>query len=439
MIGGLFRSSSRVAMVAAAGLLSGGVAAQAADLGGNCCADLEERVAELEATTARKGNRRVSLTVTGNISQHVVWWDDGHESNAYVGSDDNRTSRFAFRGNASINSDWSAGFMMRVRVGKATDTSADQNTPPATDQAPFVSDAFVSITSRTWGTIRIGHQSDATDGIRSICLGCTADVSASSTGTTAGTLNAKVNGTAGPTWGSLGTANVADGGRGNLVHYISPSIAGFSVSASWGQDDEYDVALRYAQEFGAFRVAGGIGYAHSTGNGSSTIVTNARESEYVSGSVSVAHVPTGLYVAFAASETENGADLAANAGGAVRDTTDTQWWVGAGIVTKLNSLGNTTLAFGYGQSDEGFVGCTTAQSGGTTNNCTANGLPASTVAWAGAETESFTVGVQQAIDAAAMELYMSYGLMSGDLIAPAGNKVSLDDTQYVQAGMRINF
>ncbi len=43
--------------------------ANAADLGGNCCADLEERVAELEATTARKGNRKVSLTVSGWVAQ----------------------------------------------------------------------------------------------------------------------------------------------------------------------------------------------------------------------------------------------------------------------------------------------------------------------------------------------------------------------------------
>ncbi len=35
--------------------------AKAADLGGDCCADLEERVAELEATTVRKGNKKVSV------------------------------------------------------------------------------------------------------------------------------------------------------------------------------------------------------------------------------------------------------------------------------------------------------------------------------------------------------------------------------------------
>ncbi|MBN9281890.1 MAG: porin, partial [Hyphomicrobium denitrificans] len=38
---------------------------QAADLGGDCCADLEQRIAELEATTATKGNRKVSLTISG--------------------------------------------------------------------------------------------------------------------------------------------------------------------------------------------------------------------------------------------------------------------------------------------------------------------------------------------------------------------------------------
>ncbi len=47
--------------------------ASAADLGGNCCADLEERIAELEATTARKGNRKVELFVEGQIDTAVTY------------------------------------------------------------------------------------------------------------------------------------------------------------------------------------------------------------------------------------------------------------------------------------------------------------------------------------------------------------------------------
>ena len=73
------RKFSLSALVAA-GLLVGGLSvgsASAADLGGNCCADLEERIAELEATTARKGNRKVSLTVSGWVAEQVMWWDDG--------------------------------------------------------------------------------------------------------------------------------------------------------------------------------------------------------------------------------------------------------------------------------------------------------------------------------------------------------------------------
>ena len=56
----------------AAVALSVAAPARAADLGGNCCADLEERIAELEATTARKGNRKVSLEVSGFVNETPV-------------------------------------------------------------------------------------------------------------------------------------------------------------------------------------------------------------------------------------------------------------------------------------------------------------------------------------------------------------------------------
>ena len=47
--------------------------AKAADLGGDCCADLEERVAELEATTARKGNKKVRCSSMARSTEpHVL-------------------------------------------------------------------------------------------------------------------------------------------------------------------------------------------------------------------------------------------------------------------------------------------------------------------------------------------------------------------------------
>src|SRR4029079_7277198 len=101
MIGGvLSKSASRLALLAAAGVFVGGMAvpsAKAADLGGDCCADLEERVAELEATTARKGNRKLSLTVYGQVNRTIIYWNDGRRSNTYIGGDSHVSStRFGF-------------------------------------------------------------------------------------------------------------------------------------------------------------------------------------------------------------------------------------------------------------------------------------------------------------------------------------------------------
>ena len=64
--------------------------AKAADLGGDCCADLEERVAELEATTARKGNKKVSVQIYGKVNYATMWWDDGGEQNVYTVNNYNR-------------------------------------------------------------------------------------------------------------------------------------------------------------------------------------------------------------------------------------------------------------------------------------------------------------------------------------------------------------
>src|SRR5262245_38279530 len=88
-------------------------------VGGNCCADLEERIAELEATTVRKGNRRVSLTLSGQVSRQLMFWDDGDTSDLYSVDNGLNTSRCRFTGSARINPDVQAGFMMEIdmRIG----------------------------------------------------------------------------------------------------------------------------------------------------------------------------------------------------------------------------------------------------------------------------------------------------------------------------------
>src|SRR6476620_10269946 len=69
----------RVLIATAATALLGSFAngpVKAVDLGGDCCADLEERAAELETTTVRKGNKKVSVTLYGQGNKAVLFWDD---------------------------------------------------------------------------------------------------------------------------------------------------------------------------------------------------------------------------------------------------------------------------------------------------------------------------------------------------------------------------
>ena len=75
MISGLKMGTATIAVLSVLGL--GAMPAAAADLGGDCCADLEERIAELEATTARKGNRKVKLEISGHVNEALIFWDDG--------------------------------------------------------------------------------------------------------------------------------------------------------------------------------------------------------------------------------------------------------------------------------------------------------------------------------------------------------------------------
>ena len=169
------KKSSLSALVAA-GLLMGGLSAgsaSAADLGGNCCADLEERIAELEATTARKGNRKVSLTVSGWVGEQVMYWDDGSEQNTYVtGLGSTLASHFKFTGQATISPGWSAGYVIHVEAmdsDSLTLNQFSQHNPSALRRTCFgaygvqLLQSYWFIKSDHLGKLGVGLQSSASD------------------------------------------------------------------------------------------------------------------------------------------------------------------------------------------------------------------------------------------------------------------------------------
>ncbi|MDX2289575.1 MAG: porin [Hyphomicrobiaceae bacterium] len=385
---------SLVAMTAVAGLFA--TNALAADLGGDCCADLEERVAELEATTARKGNRKVSLTVYGQVNTAVMFWesDDGvngdgplDESNVYVVDPQTTGTRFGFRGKADINSDWEAGFNIELQFQQAdaTRVTIDSDEGP---ELPEFRQAYWYLKSKTLGRIAVGQTDSANSAIAEIDVSNASVADAMSSSAAGAAIITQIGGPA---------QNNFEYNRVNVVRYDTPTYQGFYVTASWGEDDLWDVALRYAGELGGFKMAAGIAYGETTdtSNGAAGIADPARE--ILNGGLSVMHTATGLFVTTSAGQREiNGVE-----------GEDWFWFVSGGIEQKWTPLGKTTLFGMGGEQDE---------------------IDRDTFHFWG-------LGVVQQIDAAAMEVFLSY--RSYEIDNGTGN----DDIEFdtVVGGARIKF
>jgi hypothetical protein len=452
-------SSGTLAILSAAAMLAGGISmspAYAGDLGGNCCADLEERVAELEATTARKGNRRVSVTITGQVSTMLMAWDDGNStrgSDTYVVENVMAGgSFFAFTGSAKINPNLSAGFNITIALdtgarshqvsqidddgtnGGSGDNSAGPRTTGGFDTDIVLTLANWYLDHTQLGRITVGRINSATAGLTTIDLGGAGVIANANIGyTQRGMFLANSGGLLGSTWATMLGGNTVNGSglsRANAISYSTPTFGGFSASAAWGEDDVWDVALRYAGEFSGFRVAGGIGYAYNAaglGDISEEFAGNsAVKPSQVKGSASVLHVATGLYVTGAYVNQDN--DVAGRP-----DTT--MWYLQGGIAKNWTGLGNTVIYGEYARVEDPTTGLLAAQFGAFDDFFVVTNSQATV--WG--------IGVVQHIDAAAMELFLAYRRYSADLTAvdtlvelPDFHS-NLNDFDVVMGGARIRF
>jgi predicted porin len=454
MIRGFMKTTSRTALLAAAGVLMGGYAfgsVEAADLGGNCCGDLEERVAELEATTARKGNRVVSLQVYGQVNKALLWWDDGSFSDTFVVDNDYSGSRIGLTGKANLFPGWTAGYLLEWdyqdsasdkvdnRGVKVSTTGLDSDELNPNEMTIRYNEWFVE--SETYGRLSLGQGSTAADGIAEIVL--------------ANSLrNADLNWVnnflprsrggvlAGFNWAQ--TAGDLDGDRDDRIRWDSPSIQGFILSSSFADNDYWDVTLRYKNEWNSIRVAAGVGYRYDStrdvsvgtyagpppasgvtttggnpvsGGNTSSYLDAFSPFEVVSGSGSIMHIPTGLYLAVSAG-TKNYRDF---------DNDPTTWYVQAGIEKKWLPFGSTTF---YGEYAQYFD---FNRLGVTYNDATLN------LHSEGTDVDSkatrWGVGLVQRVDPAAMDIFAQATVWSYD----DNTDFSYDDLTQVMVGSRIKF
>lgn len=420
-------------LLATLGLLfAAGPHALAADLGESCCADLEERIAELEATTARKGNRKVSLTISGYVAQELTVWDDGSEGNAYIhGLGPTQASHFKLNGQATIASGWTAGYMLRIQdlAGNAFSGGADAiNQVNGTKNDNLNTQmSFWYLASKDLGKVSVGRLAHAAKSAAMFT-----DLSGTQIIDNYTFLGGfpqfrlrTADGALSPlTWGQLGfcyTQGVPLGGDCNGivmngVRYDTPTFGGFTASASWGQDDFWEVGLRYAGEVAGFKLAFGAGYTEMTDEviSSPVAVQTSKDSHFFQVGGYAEHLATGLFVHGAYGNEDNNETVLAN--GFVEPNSE-HYYVKAGIRKAWLPLGATVVYGDYAvYLDQ--LGPAALAAGATSS-----------------EFERLGGGIAQEIDAAAMTVYVKYQHYQADVDGLA----DLEDADFVSFGGLISF
>ena len=382
---GLLSHFSTIALASVSLALSAG-SISAADLGSPCCADLEDRIAELEAATSRGGDRKMSLTISGQVSRVIMHWDDGKSSQTYYGLDNgNYNSRFGFRGEATIAPSVKTGFEIQIRQS-AGGTSAKASQLDEDGKAPsFVPNVniagcpdcgvpsfnahnvdayFADARSVKWwiehaeiGRLTVGRSDGASVwGTINLTGQLWPGASPSFILLNGGFF---IRGPKGEyysmVWGNIGDPAVAYG-RTELVRYDTPSWKGFIYSASIAEAGDYwGTMLRYASEHGGVRIAGQVGYERATDVATLGVVDPANAA-YTGRppnitawgfALSALHIPTGLFVQGHYNAVDYGGQIIGAASGYWGEVTQhkkpvDQWLIQSGVSTNWFNYGKTS-------------------------------------------------------------------------------------------------
>ena len=502
MTGGLRETASLMAIAAllcVGATVFGAKPAKAADLGGDCCADLEERVAELEATTVRKGNKKVSVQIYGKVNYAGMWWDDGGEQNFYVVNNYTESTRTGIKGTAKIAGDWSGGYRIEWEYRPGASSFLNQfndNNQTSTDIAVRWSQMYLA--NKKYGTLNWGLTATPKYDITKNAMEYISTVKGEGGGLSdslvsdfrmnpsfrlrpTGFNNAE--GLSSLTWSNI--ARCYSSGdqyncstRRNGVAYSSPTfLSGFNVQWGWFEDDDWGAALRYNNTFNdTWMFSANVAYenfrderlqAGGGGEASGPIIIPPstskqtffqREFNEWAGSIAAKHKPTGLFAMgnFSTSESDDTNVIGFYTGNRAPDMS--AWDVQAGIQKKFWSPGETAFWGGYGQVLDGWA------PGSNGNGGNLGGVPADSILKAGtfasvgvpteivgSEVDRWFLALDQGFESAAMHVYLAYQHFNADMslvtrdpsVSPNGKlknvPVSIDDFDLIYSGGRIYF
>jgi hypothetical protein len=457
----------------------------------DCCADLEARIAELEAAAVYKGNNKVNVELAGAVSRAVLSWDDGQNTDSYIVTNDGEGSKIEITGEAEHfnRANWSAGFHIEINVqgaGSGDVSQFDDNIPTALQ----IDESQMWVRHRkagqlTWGTV--GGTGENIEDLTEDDLSDTATAGYSGVEDIGGGFflrRSNVRGVPGllpVVWGDL--INHVPGIDGSIVRYDTPLYRGFEVNATYGMDDEWELALNWVSEpeedseenpelaeaepmekdSGAYPAQTGLlKIFHISGTvgvfdirdvpidlQGASLVPDLSEpnSRTVAGSLSVLHKPSGFSLTGAAARRKFTSSVRFNDDEVGRPSDAWFYYFKLGWQRNLNRLGKTALYAEYGSFNQ-FLGrdadeeAVSALAGIDEDAVCATARSACLVS--GSNATIWGLGVVQFVKSAEMQLYTAYRHYEPDVSLStrrgAGvGAVPMDPFQTIITGALIDF
>lgn len=358
------------------------------------------------------------VSISGWINHGIQFWDDGQASDATALHDNGNTlgDRLTFTASSEVATGLTGGIELITEFGIGNASLGGDNNQEAFANHNNTTTAVTLLASNVWlsgawGKLTFGTQSMPTDNIAvledpsltlwsSISPVFHSNAKAIKESAAAKTLGG--GGAAALVWGNFLGCFTQPGLRGNVgigldcngtyyegVRYDLPAFGPVTIAIGYANDDLYDIAAKWKGSLGRMKASVALGYAINQGVAGANGVTNAgaiaagltftragdatvvwSEAENFQVQAGLMDPETGLFGSiayqFEDADLQTGLQAAVTAtgsGGVVSDETDA-WWLKVGIKKQWFSLGDTSIAFQYGQYEDQY-GMTSAQAGVT--------------------------------------------------------------------------
>lgn len=189
--------------------------------------------------------RDMKLALSGQVNRAFLYADNSVVDDFFFVDNDNSSTRLRVHATGDVSCDFQIGAQIEVQF--ESNSSADirfKQSGQASANNFTERKLEIWFHSETWGRLWLGQGDTASNGTSEVDLSKTGVIGYSGIEDMASGLEFENGVRIGSVFDNY------DGlSRTDRVRYDTPAFAGFQLSASWTDDNEWDVALRFAREF----------------------------------------------------------------------------------------------------------------------------------------------------------------------------------------------